>query len=126
MSDMTYEQRQLRMLADHGPLEGEDFYRLKATGDNETRWLNITPAQLSKITEALGETPPPALPSEDAQFYTHDINDQNLGDLRDEITALDERRGRLVGIVDEEAGGIIAYAIGEDHAARVVAALNKT
>lgn len=57
------------------------------------------------------------------RFYTHDLNDQNLFDLRNEVTALNRNEGRLVGIVDEQDGGIIAYAIGEDHAAAIVTAL---
>jgi len=32
--------------------------------------------------------------------------------------------GEMVCIVDEEAGGIIAYAIGEEHAKMIVQALN--
>lgn len=32
--------------------------------------------------------------------------------------------GRLVAVVDEEAGGIIAYALGEQHAKEISKALN--
>lgn len=58
-------------------------------------------------------------------FYTHDINEANLVDLHREIADLEAHRGRLVGVVSEEDGGIIAYAIGEDHAATITNALNR-
>lgn len=38
----------------------------------------------------------------------------------------EDAEGRLNGIVDEEAGGAIAYANSEEHGDRIVAALNAT
>jgi hypothetical protein len=63
-------------------------------------------------------------PGEEPAFDTHDINDVNLRDLEREISALRAFEGRLVGVFSEEAGGIIAYAIGDEHAYMIVAALN--
>ena len=38
---------------DAGPAPGEDFYRLKITGDGSTPYLNVSPAQLAAIREVL-------------------------------------------------------------------------
>lgn len=64
---MTYEAQEIRRLLERGTHEGEDFFRLKATGDGETRWMNVTPAQLDAVAAALdtesepdpGEPPAP-------------------------------------------------------------------
>lgn len=60
---------------------------------------------------------------DEPRFYTHDLIDVNLDDLDRELADLRAHRGRMVGIVDEEAGGIIAYALGEDAAAQIANAL---
>lgn len=55
----------------------------------------------------------------DSRYYYCDLNfEDHRPDL---ITSLDA--GDLRCIVDEEDGGIIAYALGEDHAERIIAAL---
>lgn len=53
------------------------------------------------------------------RHWTQDMTDLNDHDLREAIDM-----GQMVAICDEEAGGIIAYAIGYDHADRIVEALN--
>lgn len=45
----TYESRELRRLRDAGTQTDEDFFRMKLTGNGETRWLNITPAQMDAL-----------------------------------------------------------------------------
>jgi hypothetical protein len=62
---------------------------------------------------------------DEPRFYEMDIYDANLEDLRREIIALEKHRGRLQAIVDDDQGGIIAYAIGEDNARGIVNALNE-
>lgn len=62
----------------------------------------------------------------EGRYYTQDINDANMRDLKREVKALEQRRGRLVAIVDEEMGGIVAYGIGEDNSADIVKALQQT
>lgn len=49
-----YAASEVRSLLKRGPHSGEDFFRMKLTGDGETRWVNVTPAQLQKIHDALG------------------------------------------------------------------------
>lgn len=58
------------------------------------------------------------------RFTTMDLIDQNVVDLASEVDALNNKRGRMVAVVDDEAGGIIAYAIGENHASMIVETLN--
>jgi hypothetical protein len=54
------------------------------------------------------------------RFSTMDFNpEDHLLDLEKRVDF-----GEMVCIVDEEAGGIIAYAIGEEHAKMIVQALN--
>lgn len=70
----------------------------------------------------------------DSRFYVMDMEDSHLGDLLHDIaemlrpysTALGDPmdpRHVLTAIVDEEDGGIIAYAIGEANARRIAVAL---
>lgn len=63
---------------------------------------------------------------EEDPFYVHDIHTENITDLKREVSDLDAHKGRLLGVVSDEQGGIIAYAIGEDNANRIVDALNNT
>lgn len=72
--------------------------------------------------------------NEDPQFYWMDLEPQNVGDLMLDVSVtLDAHLmagvqhlhvGVLYGIVSEDDGGIIAYAIGEEHANQIVKALN--
>lgn len=50
---MTYASELLRELLERGPHEGEDFYRVKATGAGETKWFNVAPEQLEAIAGIL-------------------------------------------------------------------------
>lgn len=59
----------------------------------------------------------------DEPFYTHDLIESNVGDLKREIAALEAHRGRMVAIVSEDDGGIIAYALSEEFAAEIVRGL---
>lgn len=43
----------LRHLREQGPAPGEDFFRMKATGNGETMWFNVTPTELDAITAVL-------------------------------------------------------------------------
>ena len=45
----TYQSRELRRLRDAGTQPDEDFFRMKLTGNGETRWINITPAQMDAL-----------------------------------------------------------------------------
>jgi hypothetical protein len=62
----------------------------------------------------------------DPRFWWMELDRANLYDLNDSVTAtaincFDDKA--LIGIVDEAAGGIIAYAIGEEHANLITNAL---
>lgn len=46
----------LRELLEAGPFPGEDFYRLKVTGNGETHWMNVSPDQLAAIARVLSTT----------------------------------------------------------------------
>jgi hypothetical protein len=50
---MTYAASQLQALLENGPYEGENFYRLKVTGNGATTWVNISPEQLAAIVAIL-------------------------------------------------------------------------
>lgn len=68
-------------------------------------------------------------------FYWMDLDPSNVGDLMLDISVTLSANlmagvehlhvGTLIGIVSEEDGGIIAYAIGEDHAEQITKALRK-
>lgn len=70
------------------------------------------------------------------RYSTMEIDKENVADLLGNVAAtlrpsagFERRRDRtgqfpLVGVVDDEAGGIVAYAIGDEHAERIAAALN--
>lgn len=62
------------------------------------------------------------------RYFVHDLNDQNVTELRAEVARLDAGGGRLIAVGDEQ-NGIIAYAIaldndGDDFAKIIVDALN--
>lgn len=65
---------------------------------------------------------------DDPPFWWMDLDeDPNLQDLQENITATRENtEGALFGIVSEADGGIIAYAIGQEHANLIVDALKAT
>jgi hypothetical protein len=48
-----YARTMLREQLDRGPDPGEDFFRLKVTGKSETKWLNVSPAELANIIDAI-------------------------------------------------------------------------
>lgn len=52
---MTYAATEIQGLLKRGPHAGEDFFRMKVTGNGETRWVNITPAQLASIGAVLND-----------------------------------------------------------------------
>jgi hypothetical protein len=45
----TYQSRELRRVRDAGTQSDEGFFRMKLTGNGETRWINITPAQMDAL-----------------------------------------------------------------------------
>lgn len=45
----TYASRMLREIRDAGTQPDEDFFRMKVTGNGETKWFNVTPAQLDAL-----------------------------------------------------------------------------
>lgn len=51
----SYAVAMLRELLLAGPYEGEDFFRVKATGNGETKWFNVSPEKLAKIADVLAE-----------------------------------------------------------------------
>lgn len=52
---MSYPASEIRALLARGSVEGEDFYRLKVTGNGETKWVNVSPEQLATIAAILDE-----------------------------------------------------------------------
>lgn len=52
MSD-GYTRTMLREQLKRGPHPEEDFFRLKVTGDGETKWLNISPDDLRRIVDVI-------------------------------------------------------------------------
>jgi hypothetical protein len=69
---------------------------------------------------------------EDPAFYWQYLDYVNVADvarvMAETLSPLhnDDDDGGLYGIVSEEDGGIIAYAIGKPHAQQIVAALRAT
>jgi hypothetical protein len=49
----SYEAKELRKQLVRGPYAGEDFFRLKVTGNGESRWINVTREQLDAIATVL-------------------------------------------------------------------------
>lgn len=49
-----YRARELRRVLERGPFPGEDFFRLKVTGNRESRWINVTAEQLDAIADIVG------------------------------------------------------------------------
>lgn len=65
------------------------------------------------------------------EFYTMPLDEENVADLLMHVAKTvtrytPSREGNvLYGIVSEADGGIIAYAIGDEHAQQIVAALQR-
>jgi hypothetical protein len=53
MTTETYAASMIRELIQRGPSDGDDFYRMKATGNGETKWFNVSTAQLEAIAKIL-------------------------------------------------------------------------
>lgn len=49
----AYAAQQVRRVLAAGPNEGEDFFRLKVSGDLASHHVNVTPEQLSAIADIL-------------------------------------------------------------------------
>ena len=49
----SYAAREIRRILDLGPYPGEDFYRLKVSGNGATPHVNVTPEQLEAIAAIL-------------------------------------------------------------------------
>lgn len=79
--------RELRRLYECGPYPGEDFHRLKVTGNGESRWLNITPAQLKVIAGMLDET---ELYSTLRAEIAEALGNRNRSDFADRVSELDD------------------------------------
>lgn len=63
---------------------------------------------------------------DEPRYYSMDLIEQNVTDLADEVAAMREKRGRLLGLVDDVEGGIIAYVLGESLTTQLVTTLNRT
>jgi hypothetical protein len=55
-NELTYAASEMQRQLDRGPYAGEDFFRIKASGNGETHHVNVTPAQLAEIVEVLNRT----------------------------------------------------------------------
>lgn len=55
---------------------------------------------------------------DEPRFYSMSLDEENTADAIDSVS-----NDECIGIVDEQCGGIIAYAIGEPNAQRIVLAL---
>lgn len=56
---------------------------------------------------------------DDSRFWWFHADENNRRDIANSVDD-------LIPIVDEEAGGIIAYALSPDHANKITAALNQS
>lgn len=54
-SKNTYATSMLMQLLANGPQPDEDFFRVKATGNGQTNWFNVSPAQLEAIAALLND-----------------------------------------------------------------------
>jgi hypothetical protein len=54
-SSESYATSMLRDLLEAGPQPDEDFFRMKAMGNGQTHWFNISPAQLEAIAALLDD-----------------------------------------------------------------------
>jgi hypothetical protein len=72
--------------------------------------------------------------NEEAPFYAMDLDTDNVSDLLHDVSVtlspnlfpgIENMNVFLLGIVSAEAGGIIAYAIGDENADLIVTALAK-
>lgn len=45
----TYESRELRRVRDAGTPDGSDHFSMKLVGAEETKWFNVTPAQMDAL-----------------------------------------------------------------------------
>lgn len=52
---MSYASELIRELLARGPSPGEDFFRMKATGQGETKWFNVSPERLEAIAAILDD-----------------------------------------------------------------------
>lgn len=48
-----YATAQVRALLNRGPHADEDFFRVKITGDGETRWFNVSSEMLEQFAQIL-------------------------------------------------------------------------
>lgn len=51
----AYAASEIERQLERGPYPGEDFYRLQVSGNGQTKHVNITTAQLTKIAAILRE-----------------------------------------------------------------------
>lgn len=56
MNDRNYPATELDALLKRGPQPDEDFFRVKATGNGETRWFNVSIAELVTIADFLNDS----------------------------------------------------------------------
>jgi hypothetical protein len=49
----TYITQALTRILAVGPYPGEEYFRIKVTGNGETHWMNICPSELQAIIRAL-------------------------------------------------------------------------
>lgn len=73
--------------------------------------------RFSYCTVKVNLIPGPKYNEDEPRWHWQDLNDGNLADVQRDIES-------LVPIVDQEAGGIIAYALGEEHADAIIKKLN--
>lgn len=83
------------MLED-GPYKGEDFYRVKVTGNGETKWFNVSPAQITAFAEIMNADD---APTPDITLITSALSSMmadNITDARDQLCRYLNQSGVMV------------------------------
>lgn len=85
-----------------------DLFTTKGQSFNKTRFLNASKVEERELSA-----------SEEPRFQTFGLTEDNEPFILNAV-----KNDELVGITDEQAGGIIAYGIGMPHAVLIAKALN--
>lgn len=76
---------------------------------------------VSTVREAIDELIGSVPEGEQSRFNSQDLDDTNFEDIKSTFD-----NNELIGIIDEAKGGIIGYAIGQEHAELFVKSLINT